>query len=534
MKSTLTGLGHELLTLDKCLNHLANLLKSAQNNLIALNKAIALVLDGSLVAEFADQSLQSTQVVTRYTREEMVDSLELEASVQEIQPSGAIDIHGGAQLTLREALGRAQIGGGHAPMAQGDLNVQKHGDAVRDEDECNSNGPCGECAPEKSVAKYSPVASHEENLDGTSPPSRAEVGSARRHQMEPGQKVQIETGDGHDGVVGVLLVGYNEVGGGIPDEGKVVEGTQDRAEVSRRSREKRNVLKVGIVFGHVGDEMVNVVRALPPTNAEATAEVGNESTDKGVEDEVASDATVTGVVSSEHDLLPEHTQEAGRCEIPLSAEEVDEGSEEDRVSDELLAILDVRAVVEAFVLDAFVQGTEVDGNGQLCLLINRWHASKTLGNLLLFHGRGEGHAGSMFSPQGICLVQDGFGLSLIKDHVSLGLFIVGGIVMLTDGGAADWRLQIGPGFCYPADPVCSHTLEGMRGVVPESCQQLNLIKPFIQPIAINCCNPNLGMHHQGAYFDVLVVILGWDPETLTPENATALTIDKNVYRNCCH
>jgi hypothetical protein len=42
------------------------------------------------------------------------------------------------------------------------------------------------------------------------------------------------------------------------------------------------------------------------------------------------------------------------------------------------------------------------------------------------------------------------------------------------------------------------------------------------------------MHHQGAYFGVLDVILGWDPETLTPENATALTIDKSVYRNCCH
>jgi hypothetical protein len=30
---------------------------------------------------------------------------------------------------------------------------------------------------------------------------------------------------------------------------------------------------------------------------------------------------------------------------------------------------------------------------------------------------------------------------------------------------------------------------------------------------------------------VVVVIFGGDPETLTPEIATALTIDKNVYRN---
>ena len=179
MKSTFSSLGHEFLTLDKSLHHLANLLKSAQNNLVALNKAIALVLDCCLVTELADQNLQSTQVVARHAREEMVDGLELKASVQEIQPGGAVDIHGSAQLTLGEALGRTQISGGHAPVAQSDLNVQEHSDTMRDEDECNSNGPSGKCAPEESVAEYSPVAGHEENLNWASPPSRAEVGSAR-------------------------------------------------------------------------------------------------------------------------------------------------------------------------------------------------------------------------------------------------------------------------------------------------------------------------------------------------------------------
>jgi hypothetical protein len=55
MKSTLSSLGHKFLALDKCLNHLAHLLESAQNNLVALDKAITLVLDCGLVAEFADR-----------------------------------------------------------------------------------------------------------------------------------------------------------------------------------------------------------------------------------------------------------------------------------------------------------------------------------------------------------------------------------------------------------------------------------------------------------------------------------------------
>lgn len=145
--------------------------------------------------------------------------------------------------------------------------------------------------------------------------------------MQPRQKIQIEAGDGHDRVVSVLLVWDEEVGGRIPDKGEVVESTQDRAEVSRGCREKRDVLKIGIVFRHVGNEMVDVVRALPPSNTKATAEVCDESTDQGIGYEVASDATVTSIVSSEHDLLPEHAQEACRCEIPLSAEEVNECAE---------------------------------------------------------------------------------------------------------------------------------------------------------------------------------------------------------------
>jgi len=354
MKSTLASLGHEFLTLDKRLHHFAHFFESAQNNLVALHKAITLVLDRCLVAELANKNLQSAQVVARHAREEVVDSLELKTSVQEIQPGGAVDIHGGAELALGEALGRAQIRGGHAPVAQGDLNVQEHGDTMRDEHECDSDGPSGECAPEKSVSEHSPVASHEKDLDRACPPSRAEVGSTRRHQMEPGKKVQVESCDGHDRVVGVLLVGNEEVGSGIPNKGEVVEGTEDRAEVSRRSREKRDVLKVGVVLGHVGDKMVDVVGALPPSNAKATAEVCDESADQGIGDEVASNATVASIVSSEHDLLPEHAQEAGRCEIPLGAEKVDKGAEEQRVSNQLLAILNVRAVIEAFVLDTLV------------------------------------------------------------------------------------------------------------------------------------------------------------------------------------
>ena len=114
-------------------------------------------------------------------------------------------------------------------------------------------------------------------------------------------------------------------------------------------------MNVGVVFGHVGDEMVNVVAGLPPADAEAAAKVCNEGTDKCVCDKVASDSTVAGVVCCEHDLLPEKTKEDGRSHVPLDVEETAKSSEKKTVSDRLFGILGVATLVQAFVLELLVK-----------------------------------------------------------------------------------------------------------------------------------------------------------------------------------
>lgn len=40
--------------------------------------------------------------------------------------------------------------------------------------------------------------------------------------MQPGEEVEVEAGDAHDRVVGVFLVGNENVGGGIPGEDEAV------------------------------------------------------------------------------------------------------------------------------------------------------------------------------------------------------------------------------------------------------------------------------------------------------------------------
>lgn len=56
-------------------------------------------------------------------------------------------------------------------------------------------------------------------------------------------------------------------------------------------------------YWQVGDEVMNVVAALPPSNGQATAEVGDEDTNGRVDDKVASDGAMSSIVGAEHDLM---------------------------------------------------------------------------------------------------------------------------------------------------------------------------------------------------------------------------------------
>ena len=66
--------------------------------------------------------------------------------------------------------------------------------------------------------------------------------------MHPGEKVEVESGKDHDGIVGILLVRDNQVGGSIPYEGEVVVTGTDRLEKLGTSGEQRAILDVGVVL----------------------------------------------------------------------------------------------------------------------------------------------------------------------------------------------------------------------------------------------------------------------------------------------
>lgn len=59
----------------------------------------------------------------------------------------------------------------------------------------------------------------------------------------------------------------------------------------------------GEAYRHVGDEVVDVVAALPPADGQAAAEVGDEHCDESVYSEVGRDGKVSSVVCRKHDLM---------------------------------------------------------------------------------------------------------------------------------------------------------------------------------------------------------------------------------------
>lgn len=68
---------------------------------------------------------------------------------------------------------------------------------------------------------------------------------------------------------------------------------------------------------------------------------------------------------------PKQAEEQGRCNVPSLGQEVDKEPKQAQVADHLLAVLEVRACVEAFIGDAVVQCAVLFGNGLLHVLVER-------------------------------------------------------------------------------------------------------------------------------------------------------------------
>lgn len=236
-----------LLARDHDLDLLRDIAQPAEDDLVAIHESVDGILDPDIVAEVTDERLHTAQVVAGHTREQVVHGLELETAVDEVQPRGAVDVHGGAQLLLGEGLGGAEVGGRHAPVGERDLHVKRHGDDVGDEDEGHAEGPGGDREPEEAVTEEVPVAGHEEDFGRARPGRGSLVGGARGDQVQPREEVEVEARNAHDGVVGVLLEPNGNLTGTVPGEVEVVVGGAEGLEEHGGVGEEGDVLDIWVV-----------------------------------------------------------------------------------------------------------------------------------------------------------------------------------------------------------------------------------------------------------------------------------------------
>lgn len=63
LKMVMSRLGHVLMAFHKRLNHSSHLIKPREDDLVAVNKALVIVLDPSLLAELLHETLCLAQIV---------------------------------------------------------------------------------------------------------------------------------------------------------------------------------------------------------------------------------------------------------------------------------------------------------------------------------------------------------------------------------------------------------------------------------------------------------------------------------------
>lgn len=160
---------------------------------------------------------------------------------------------------------------------------------------------------------------------------RALTGDVLAKEVGPGEAVEVEAAEEHEGVVGVGLEG-DEVGSeGVVGHDVFVEGGAEGGEAAVREGEKGQVFDVGVVLGRVGDDVVDVVVVFPPADGEAADEVCDEDANARVDLEVVCYPHVSGVVDDEDQLVPDCTHEDSADGVPAPVQREEHTAEEEEV-----------------------------------------------------------------------------------------------------------------------------------------------------------------------------------------------------------
>lgn len=101
----------------------ADICQLPNDDLISFNKTKESIGYIHLITKFLNEFLRPSQIVSWDPRVKVMNSLELETTMEEVEPLWTVHVHGRPQHLLRKRLSSAKIGGAHREMAEGDLDM---------------------------------------------------------------------------------------------------------------------------------------------------------------------------------------------------------------------------------------------------------------------------------------------------------------------------------------------------------------------------------------------------------------------------
>lgn len=154
--------------------HKADLLRHvtepADDLLVSIIESEDGVRNTSLLAELQNILLSATQVVAGHARVQVVDSLKLQATVEEVQPGRTVNIHSRSEHLLGERFVNTHISSRHGKMGERDLDVQRRGYDVRNQQVDESALPVGDRLVHYTVDEPIPKKSLTSELKPHMPP----------------------------------------------------------------------------------------------------------------------------------------------------------------------------------------------------------------------------------------------------------------------------------------------------------------------------------------------------------------------------
>ena len=265
------------------------------------------------LAELNKPRLKFAEIVTRDSRPQMVYNLKLQATMKPVHPRMAIDIHTCSDLFLDKAV--AVIFGhfsptidGHRKVAEGDLNVQEACDVMRKHKESNPRLP-GRKTKHEAYQPY-PETSQKNQVNLLRFLWRIVNVSTETRGLKNTLRVQIESCKSHYWKVCIVLILNKSMCYRTQRKVVVVERREDRSLKESFVKGKDwEVLNIRVVLNRVCANVVSIVAAFPPADADSSAEISKEQAKPTIELSTVSYPIVTQIVTNESSLLPEQAKQ---------------------------------------------------------------------------------------------------------------------------------------------------------------------------------------------------------------------------------